>query len=193
MAAQHVAQEVEHSTMNGWMSGNIIQPFEWPLVRKALYECRPFTIHAFHCLGFFAVNVSNVPPPCSPFSSFVFLLPPIWTSCRLDIWFTNWPQFSLAALPGQHPVGVSSGLVLTQGQLEQGLSSAPLHTGPAWSWPRVSLNGFSLCSVAYGAGRITEQHYLHNSEGEAVLSPCLQIIDAFTSQAILRKRFFCWR
>ena len=34
--------------MNGWMSGNIVKRFGWPLVTKnALYKCSPFTILPF--------------------------------------------------------------------------------------------------------------------------------------------------
>ena len=33
------------------MLGNIVQHFEWPLVRKALYESSPFTNDAHRVLG----------------------------------------------------------------------------------------------------------------------------------------------
>ena len=34
--------------VNGWMSGSIVKRFEWPLVRKVLYEWSPFTIYVLY-------------------------------------------------------------------------------------------------------------------------------------------------
>ena len=36
--------------MNGWMLGNIVKCFKWPLVSKALYKCSSFTIKRVYCL-----------------------------------------------------------------------------------------------------------------------------------------------
>ena len=43
------------------MLGNIAKRFEWPLVRKALDKCSPFTIYTCvsHCYGFTVVSTDR--------------------------------------------------------------------------------------------------------------------------------------